>query len=35
VNLQVEYFIRDSGGTIVERSEDLEPALAPLRGGIA
>jgi hypothetical protein len=35
VNLQVEYFIRESGGTIVERYEDLEPALAPLRGGIA
>jgi nucleoside 2-deoxyribosyltransferase len=35
VNLQVEYFIRQSGGTIVERYEDLGPALAPLRGGIA
>ena len=35
VNLQVEYFIRESGGTIVERYEDLELALAPLRGGIA
>jgi nucleoside 2-deoxyribosyltransferase len=32
VNLQVEYFIRESGGTIVERYEDLAPALAPLRG---
>jgi nucleoside 2-deoxyribosyltransferase len=32
VNLQVEYFIRESGGTIVERYEDLGPALAPLRG---
>jgi nucleoside 2-deoxyribosyltransferase len=28
VNLQVEYFIRASGGTIVERHEDLGPALA-------
>jgi nucleoside 2-deoxyribosyltransferase len=27
VNLQVEYFIRASGGTIVERFEDLGPAL--------
>jgi nucleoside 2-deoxyribosyltransferase len=33
VNLQVEYFIRESGGTIVERCEDLAPALAPLGGG--
>lgn len=32
VNLQVEYFIRESGGTIVERYEDLAPALAALRG---
>lgn len=32
VNLQVEYFIRESGGTIVERYEDLASALAPLRG---
>ena len=32
VNLQVEYFIRESGGTIVERYEDLAPALASLRG---
>jgi nucleoside 2-deoxyribosyltransferase len=35
VNLQVEYFIRESGGTIVARYEDLAPALAPLRGGVA
>jgi nucleoside 2-deoxyribosyltransferase len=35
VNLQVEYFIRESGGTIVERYEDLGAALAPLRGGPA
>ena len=35
VNLQVEHFIRESGGTIVDRYEDLEPALAPLRGGLA
>jgi len=35
VNMQVEYFIRESGGTIVDRYEDLEPALAPLRGGTA
>ena len=27
VNLQVEYFIRASGGTIVERYQDLGPAL--------
>ena len=32
VNLQVEYFIRESGGTIVARYEDLEAALAPLKG---
>ena len=32
VNLQVEYFIRESGGTIVDRYEDLGPALASLRG---
>src|SRR5262245_26230046 len=31
VNLQVEYFIRESGGTIVERYEDLEASLRPLR----
>ena len=29
VNLQVEYFIRESGGTIVTRYEDLEPSLEP------
>jgi nucleoside 2-deoxyribosyltransferase len=32
VNLQVEYFIRASGGTIVERYEDLGPALGALGG---
>jgi nucleoside 2-deoxyribosyltransferase len=31
VNLQVEFFIRASGGTIVDRYEDLEPSLRPLR----
>jgi len=31
VNLQVEFFIRESGGTIVPRHEELEPALRPLR----
>jgi nucleoside 2-deoxyribosyltransferase len=31
VNLQVEYFIRQSGGTIVDRYEDLESSLRPLR----
>ena len=31
VNLQVEYFIRESGGTIVTRYEDLAPSLGPLR----
>lgn len=31
VNLQVEYFIRASGGTIVARHEDLPVALAALR----
>jgi nucleoside 2-deoxyribosyltransferase len=31
VNLQVEFFIRESGGTIVRRYEDLEPSLRPLR----
>jgi nucleoside 2-deoxyribosyltransferase len=31
VNLQVEYFIRQSGGTIVTRYEDLEASLRPLR----
>jgi nucleoside 2-deoxyribosyltransferase len=32
VNLQVEYFIRASGGTIVDRYEDLGPVLGSLRG---
>jgi nucleoside 2-deoxyribosyltransferase len=31
VNLQVEFFIRESGGAIVSRYEDLEPCLRPLR----
>jgi nucleoside 2-deoxyribosyltransferase len=31
VNLQVEFFIRESGGTIVTRYEDLAASLAPLR----
>ena len=31
VNLQVEYFIHESGGAIVSRYEDLEPSLRPLR----
>lgn len=31
VNLQVEFFIRQSGGTIVTRYEDLERSLRPLR----
>lgn len=31
VNLQVEYFIRESGGTIVRRSRDLATSLRPLR----
>jgi nucleoside 2-deoxyribosyltransferase len=35
VNLQVEYFIRESGGTIVDRYEELASALAPMRGGPA
>jgi nucleoside 2-deoxyribosyltransferase len=30
VNLQVEYFIRESGGAIVERYQDLEARLRPL-----
>lgn len=30
VNLQVEFFIRESGGTIVGRLEDLAPGLRPL-----
>lgn len=33
VNLQVEFFIRQSGGTIVERYQDLEAGLRPLRAG--
>jgi len=33
VNLQVEYFIRQSGGTIVNRYEDLAPSLLPLQRG--
>jgi nucleoside 2-deoxyribosyltransferase len=32
VNLQVEYFIRESGGTIVARYRDLATVLRPLRG---
>jgi nucleoside 2-deoxyribosyltransferase len=31
VNLQVEYFIRESGGAIVSRYEDLGPRLGALR----
>ena len=31
VNLQVEFFIHESGGTIVNRYEDLGPRLRPLR----
>jgi nucleoside 2-deoxyribosyltransferase len=31
VNLQVEYFIRESGGTVVSRYEDLGPSLGVLR----
>ena len=31
VNLQVEFFIRESGGTIVTRYEDLDASLRPLR----
>jgi nucleoside 2-deoxyribosyltransferase len=31
VNLQVEFFIRQSGGTIVHRYEDLEASLRPMR----
>jgi nucleoside 2-deoxyribosyltransferase len=31
VNLQVEFFIRQSGGTIATRYEDLERSLRPLR----
>jgi nucleoside 2-deoxyribosyltransferase len=33
VNLQVEYFIRESGGTIVERYQELGTALASPKGG--
>ena len=33
VNLQVEFFIRESGGTIVTRYEDLEAALRTLLPG--
>ncbi len=35
VNLQVEFFIRQSGGTIVTRYEDLEASLRPLRARAA
>jgi nucleoside 2-deoxyribosyltransferase len=35
VNLQVEYFIRESGGAIVDRYEDLASSLRPLRSGSA
>jgi nucleoside 2-deoxyribosyltransferase len=31
VNLQIEFFIRESGGSIVTRYEDLEPSLRRLR----
>ena len=31
VNLQVEFFIRESGGAIVTRYQDLEACLRPLR----
>lgn len=31
VNLQVEFFIRESGGTIVNRYQDLKLSLQPLR----
>ena len=31
VNLQVEFFIHESGGAIVSRYEDLEASLRPLR----
>ena len=33
VNLQVEFFIRESGGTIVSRYEDLEASLRSRRRG--
>ena len=32
VNLQVEFFIHESGGAIVSRYEDLQACLRPLRG---
>ena len=35
VNLQVEYFIRESGGTIVDRYQDLESSLRPFRSSSA
>ena len=35
VNLQVEFFIRQSGGTIVDRYEDLESSLRSLRSSSA
>ena len=35
VNLQVEYFIRESGGAIVDRYKDLRPSLRPLREAMA
>ena len=35
VNLQVEYFIRESGGTIVTRYEDLEPGLRALQARVS
>ena len=35
VNLQVEFFIRESGGTIVARYDDLGPGLEPLRSRTA
>jgi len=34
VNLQVEYFITESGGAIASRYEDLRAGLAPLGGGV-
>jgi nucleoside 2-deoxyribosyltransferase len=35
VNLQVEFFIRQSGGGIVDHYRDLEPSLRSLRSGSA
>jgi len=35
INLQVEYFIRQSGGTIVNRYEDLAPSLLSLHPGVS